>query len=318
MKLDAVDPNGDSYSALSAAMFGALVKAHNAFAKKRDSLVIRLRGGTKPLTQRDYEAYGKIVKLIPELGMYNESRIGWVRSRALLRGYDSLETYCMCLMEDSSELEGLRENLTFVGSHFFRGDVWAELRKAIPETAASLNDDVLRVWCAGCSSGKEVYSVLMLLLDFLPAEKIDLLATDYNVEMLARCKKGVYPLSTIDEIPQQYRKFTQKHHAEKGERAAFAYALRFQFCESLRRMVRTERQNLLTDEYPEGFDLILCRNVIKFFDKQAIETVQEKLARSLRGAGLLVFSESDKEQPGNPEALQLIRLGDKGLYRKSV
>ena len=117
--------------------------------------------------------------------------------------------------------------------------------------------------------------MLMLLLDLFPAEKIRLLASDYNREMLLRCREGRYPLSTIDEIPGKYRHYTEKYIPAGFEKADFAYRYQFRFREALRNIIETRQHNLLSDEYPGGFDLILCRNVIKFFEESARREVQK-------------------------------------------
>ncbi len=72
----------------------------------------------------------------------------------------------------------------------------------------------------------------------------------------------------------------------------------------------------MSDEYPTGFDLILCRNVIKFFTPDKRIETQHKLAQSLKPDGLLVLSE--EEIVANPELMGLMRIDDTCIYRKRV
>ena len=87
----------------------------------------------------------------------------------------------------------------------------------------------------------------------------------------------------------------------------------------LRDAVRTQKQDLLMDEYPAGFDLILCRNVIKFFRENVRTEVEQKLADALNPGGLLVLSdEVPQEMIADPGSMHLTSTGTKGIYRKNA
>jgi len=148
----------------------------------------------------------------------------------------------------------------------------------------------------------------MVLLDFLPSDKIDLLATDYNPEQLQRCEEGIYPLSTLKEIPAEYKRYSVTLNRDQ-----------FQISSDLRRIVKTKCQNLVSDEYPAGFDLILCRNVTKFFEKDVRREVQKSLAVSLKDGGYLVVSDDLlREGIADPGSMSLIQQGDTCIYRKNL
>ncbi len=297
--------------------FTAAVKLRNWIAGKWQSLRLRF-GGIGKAVPEEPEAFEEISELIPNLKLYNAEGVrGWLRRRALLKGFNSLKEYSDYLRGNDEELADLRENLTFVGTNFFRGSVWPELRTVVQEDLSQgRHGNRIRVWCAGCSSGKEVYSLLMTLLDYVPAQSIELLATDYNDVMLSRCKDGIFPIDTMDGIPKRYWHYMERY---SGIRPAggLAYRFCFRFDEQLRGLVRIQHLDLLTDDYPSGFDLIFCRNVIKFFDSRAIRMVQEKLADSLVSGGLLVVSEEAREQIEEPKSLGLERLDLTCIYRKN-
>lgn len=245
--------------------------------------------------------------IIPDLASYSRSQVLFQLCRqALNHGCGSLQEYYDAVSSDPELLSELKVNLTFLGSHFFRGDIWPELREVC--FTSFRNRDMIRVWCAGCANGKEVYSLLMVLLDFLPSEKIDLLATDYNPEQLRKCQEGIYPLSTIKEIPAEYR-----HYLVSSEERQ-----QFQISSGLRQMVQTKCHNLLSDEYPGCFDLILCRNVVKFFEEDVKCQVQKKLAASLNDSGYLVVSDDlVREGIHDPGSMSLVQLGCYCIYRKN-
>ena len=248
--------------------------------------------------------------MVPELTCYSRQQVLSQLSRqAINHGFGSLQDYYNEVASNPEALSQMRVNLTFLGSHFFRGDVWPKLGGICRSSFRNTPGNKIRVWCAGCANGKEVYSLLMVLLDFLPSDMIDLLATDYNPEQLRKCQDGIYPISTIKEIPTEY------HHYL----ATFEHQQQFRISSDLRQMIQTKCHSLLSDEYPGGFDLILCRNVIKFFENDVKSQVQGKLAASLNDGGYLVISDDlVREGIHDPGSMNLIQLDNTCIYKKSA
>ena len=250
-------------------------------------------------------AYMRFRKLIPELAGYKFYTLFFLEEKAAELGYSDLESYRRFLEKNPESLEDMKKNLTYKGTHFFRGEEWDPFIKECLSTFRGRRD--VRVWCAGCSSGQEVYSVIMALMDYVELEDISVLATDYNDELLDKCRKGVYGSNYFPEIPERYRKHLKESH-------------KVEIKEELKAVVETENLNLLTDEYPNGFDVILCRNVMKFFDRQIIPKVQEKLCSSLEAGGYLFVSTEDGmktiEMLDRPEDFGMEQIGDTCIYRK--
>lgn len=264
---------------------------------------------------RNQSSIAKFEALIPELKYYEPNQVSSQLCRqALINGFLSLDRYYNIVVSNQEELSKLRMNLTFLDSHFFRGDIWPRLREECQMSFQGTPKDKILVWCAGCSNGKEVYSILMVLLDFIPAEKIELLATDYNTEMINKTREGVYPLKLINEIPTEYRHYVEAYIPDELEDIK---RLRIQIPSKLRDMCQLRYLNLLSEEYPKGFDLILCRNVIKFFEYDTRRLVQAKLAASLDDGGYLVVSDDLKrERIPEPSLLGLVQIGDSCIFRK--
>ena len=276
---------------------------------------IALLWKTKRSEEAEEALLARLAQAIPGFAQYGkEGMLRRLRERATLKGFKSLDGYAEFLFSDEEELAYLSENLTRIGSHFFRGTVWPTLERVCSDAFGPEQAGTVHVWCAGCSTGKEVYSLLMMLLDHVPADRLDVFATDYNAEAVAHCLQGNYPLRTIDEIPQKHHHYVEVR--EGSHDLDFAYWHQIQFADELRGMIRAEQQNLLTDEYPTGFDLVFCRNVIKFFTPEAQAEVQAKLARSLNAGGFLVVSENAAEQIADPAALGLEQLDGTCIYRK--
>ena len=263
-----------------------------------------------PHDKADLAVLRQFEVMVPELTCYSRQQVLSQLSRqAINHGFGSLQDYYNEVASNPEALSQMRVNLTFLGSHFFRGDVWPKLGEICRSSFRNTPGNKIRVWCAGCANGKEVYSLLMVLLDFLPSDMIDLLATDYNPEQLRKCQDGLYPISTIKEIPTEY------HHYL----ATFEHQQQFRISSDLRQMVQTQCHNLLSDEYPGGFDLILCRNVIKFFENDVKSQVQGKLAASLNDGGYLVISDDlVREGIHDPGSMNLIQLDNTCIYKKSA
>lgn len=228
--------------------------------------------------ERDVFLYRKLKKSIG-LDKYIYSQANYMKSIMLDKGFVRFRDYYRFIEGNPDEKTELRQRLTFQGSHFFREDGWSELYElCLPEISCK---ETIRVWCAGCSSGEEVYSAIMMLLDYAPIERIEMLATDYNDEMIARVKEARYGRTHYGEIPEKYAHYIVND------------CPRFTFQNELVGLVQARNLNLLTDDYPAGFDLIICRNVIKFFSSKSARNVQRKLVRSLNPGGFLFLSNDE-------------------------
>jgi chemotaxis protein methyltransferase CheR len=176
------------------------------------------------------------------------------------------------------------EAMTTNESFFFR-DVGAfkTLRETIlPRLiAARAARRELRIWCAACSSGQEPYSIAMILDEYrdrFAGWRVDLLATDLSTEMIGRCHSGLYSHFEVQRgLPVQY---LTKFFKKEGDGWAIAPALR--------KAVEFRPFNLLDEPAGFGtFDIILCRNVLIYFDIDDKAKILDRLARHLAGDGAL-------------------------------
>ena len=264
--------------------------------------------------ERDENGYRRIAELIPNLQSYKETTRGHLRRRGAAMGCSNLNEYYVYLLDHDDELENLKSNLTLIGTNFFRGDNWDYFRESC---LAQLRDkDIVKIWCAACSSGKEVYSTILCLVDYVPPERIHVLATDYNPQMVEACQRAVYSWWELDTIPHRYLKHVELYRG----RHLGAEGPSFTFTQRIKAAVTTENIDLLTDAYPRGFDVILCRNVLKFFEPNTIPKVQEKLVASLNEGGFLFLATDDnhkgKELLKNPESLGVMQMDGHCIYRK--
>ncbi len=202
-------------------------------------------------------------------------------------GAGSVEALVAALREGAEErlLQAAVEAMAVADTSFFRDrEVFAALRDEIlPQLAASRPDGVVHVWSAGCSTGQEAYSLAMLAD---PSErrtgglKLDIVATDLSQRALEKAHSGLY---TQFEVQRGLPIRMLLKHFEKADdmwRAA----------EPLRRTIRWRRLNLLEDRRSvRPFDVILCRNVIGYFDPETRARVLDQMAHALAPDGYLVL-----------------------------
>ena len=260
-----------------------------------------------PITKEDRKYYELIGEMIPEIRMYKKETIYTVKKQGLAKHCFRLRSYHRYLIRHPEEQALLRKSLTLTGSHFFRGNDWDDFQRISEQV---LHDrERVKIWCVGCANGKEVYSLIMAYLNFMDISQLDVLASDYKDELLAVCKEGVYGTSMLKEIPEAYYQYL-----DIGEKIVFH--------KELRDCIHTQNINLLTDSYPAGFDVILCRNVIKFFSPEMREKVKKDLSASLAPGGILFVSDDENargvELISEPEKLGLCSTDNRCIYvRKS-
>lgn len=148
----------------------------------------------------------------------------------------------------------------------------------------------LKIWSAGCSTGEEIFTIAMLLSELIPIDLWDLylLGTDINVAALKKAEEGIYGQWSMRSIPEKYmqRYFIKNNHS---------YILSPQ----IRSMVRFKYLNLCDDSYPsiingiQEVDLILCRNVLIYFDKELVVEIMKKLSTCLHEHAYLLLGASD-------------------------
>ena len=148
----------------------------------------------------------------------------------------------------------------------------------------------LEVWSAACSSGEEPFTLGMTLVDHLPAAdhgRIRIRASDMSTKALAKARAAVYPMEKVQDLPPA----VLRAHFDKGLGAQAGTA---RVKTHVRRLVAFEQRNLL-DPVDLGvrFDVIFCRNVMIYFDRDVQQRVVSLLERHLTENGYLFISHSE-------------------------
>jgi chemotaxis protein methyltransferase CheR len=160
---------------------------------------------------------------------------------------------------------------------------------ALLQRARAAGSGTLRVWCAGCATGDEAYTLALLATQaFAPAPApVDVLGTDVSRAALAAAAAGRYQERAVRVLEPSLRS-RYFHQAPDG-----GYAV----SDALRRLVRFRPHNLAGDACPPlgeaAFDVITCRNVLIYFSAPLVSIVIDSLERSLRPGGLLVLGAAD-------------------------
>uniref|UniRef100_A0A7C3KDA8 Response regulator n=1 Tax=Oscillatoriales cyanobacterium SpSt-418 TaxID=2282169 RepID=A0A7C3KDA8_9CYAN len=213
-----------------------------------------------------------------------------IQRRMLLYKLANLEDYVAHLQTYPAEITALYEEILIHVTSFFRDpEVFDLLKKVVfPAITQNKSGDIpIRIWVAGCSTGEEVYSIAICLLEFLEDRAvqfpIQIFATDISEVAIEKARAGIYAENQMVEVsPARRRRF---FHAIEGER--------FQISKTVRELCVFARQNLGSDPPFSNLDLISCRNVLIYLG----DTLQKRLMPifhySLNPTGFLLLGTSE-------------------------
>jgi chemotaxis protein methyltransferase CheR len=147
-----------------------------------------------------------------------------------------------------------------------------------------------RIWVAGCSTGEEVYSLAILLQEEELYERTRIYATDINETVLERAREGVFPLEKMREYTENYIRAGGKSSFSEYYLARYGGAL---FDRSLTENVVWAPHNLVQDRSFNTFNVILCRNVMIYFDRTLQNRVHRLFYESLERFGILALGHKE-------------------------
>ena len=142
----------------------------------------------------------------------------------------------------------------------------------------------IRIWHAGCATGEEAYSMAIVLKEAGLYERTRIYATDFNEEVIRKAREGIYPIDHIIKYGNNYAKSTGKKNFSKYYTARYDYAI---MDRSLRKNIIFSDYNLVTDHVFCEMDLIVCRNVLIYFNKKLQNRVISLFIDSLGPKGYL-------------------------------
>ena len=220
-------------------------------------------------------------------------------------GLKSFKGYLAQVEQDQGgEWEAFINSLTTNLTAFFREPHHFPLLK---EHVLSLHKRPLRLWCSASSTGEEPYTMAMTMVDAFGSYKppVEIIATDIDTNVLAKAQAGIYPLERVEKLPQE----TLKRFFLKGSGNNDGYV---QVRKELRDLISFRPLNLLDDRWPISgiFDVIFCRNVMIYFDKDTQYKILKRFAPMLEAHGLLFAGHSESLH----HADDFFRLRGKTVY----
>jgi len=171
----------------------------------------------------------------------------------------------------------------------------------------------IRLWHAGCATGEEVYSMAILLQEEGLYERARIYATDINEVVLQRAKEGIFPLDRMQEYTENYIAAGGKRSFSDYYIAKYDGAL---FSPSLTKNVVFSQHNLVTDRSFSEFNVILCRNVLIYFDKTLQARVLTLFYDSLATFGILALGSKESLRFSPYEECYEQINGPEKIYRK--
>ncbi|MBD7911707.1 CheR family methyltransferase [Clostridium cibarium] len=178
----------------------------------------------------------------------------------------------------------MRENNHF---HYMRENV-------LPSLANTIKDRDLRIWCAGCASGEEAYTIAMILDEFCQREKLcwdkKLLATDISENVLSMAISGIYSKEQVSPLPDRWKKEYLKKYDEDN----------FVFIDKIKDEIVYRKFNLMDSIFPfkKKFHVIFCRNVMIYFDNDTKDKLICKFYDNMEYGGYLFIGHSESLNGG--------------------
>ena len=271
---------------------------------------------TQPLSDTTFQQLAEFIQertgiYIPIAKKYLiENRLYKVIEEHSLTSYDEY-LYMLKYSANGAELERLFDAITTNETYFFREPMQYDviIDSLVPKIIqARGGDKTLRVWSAACSSGEEAFTLALLMREKRPDVRLEIIGSDISRKVLSSAERGVYSSYSVRNVPKPYM---MKYFTVNGQ----DYTLD----KNITKSVKFREHNLLTGRRGadlSGFDLVLCRNVLIYFETKTKQQVVSNLYDSLRHGGYLVIGSSESLH-NVTRAFRPVTLNKVVLYEKA-
>jgi len=244
-----------------------------------------------------FEAFRKIVYDKSGISL-SENKQALVRTRIAKRmrelDIDDYRAYLKHLTDDKSkgELVQMLDVISTNVTSFFREPDHFEVIGRVINEWMDAGQRRFRFWSAACSSGEEPYSLAMTLLDTVDGRRnvdMKILATDISTRVLDKCRKAVYPEEKLKTVPRALKQRYFEAHRNGGD------SLLYTVKGAAKDLVMFKRLNLSTPPFPMRgpLDIVLCRNVMIYFDNTVRKRLLAEIHRLLKPGGYLMVGHSE-------------------------
>ncbi len=228
-----------------------------------------------------------------DLGSYKRQQMERrIRSYVDRMPVSGLAEFLRLIEKSQEELDTFLDRITINVSELYRNpEQYETLRtKVVPELRAA---NPIRVWSAGCSYGAEAFTVACMLSEELGGTAhFEIVGSDIDRRVVHRAERGFFSDADMRSVPAKVR----ERWFERQDSG-------FQAREQLKHHLRFRREDLLHDRFQNGWDLVLCRNVVIYFTDKARDQVHQGLAKVLRPGGYLMVGST--ERVADPHAIGL-------------
>ncbi len=242
----------------------------------------------------------QILKLIQkqtdlDFKAYKESTVARrIEHRMSINNKLSLQEYWEYLQENENEIELVKQDLLIGVTQFFRDkELWDKVKDDVvkPLVLESTPKDPIRVWCTGCSTGEEAYTIAMLfdstIRELGLERQIKVFASDIDQSAVAYAATGIYPTGISNEVPSKYLS-TYFHTLSDGN---------YQVTKELRSLVVLATHNVIQDPPFSNMDLVSCRNTLIYLQTPAQQKALAFFHFALKKNGYMILGGA--ESPGN-------------------
>jgi chemotaxis protein methyltransferase CheR len=250
-----------------------------------------LRGCDPDISPETFEMIGRVLKARYgfRLEGYKDKCVKRrINIRVRATQSSSPEAYRALLTENAAEQEHLLRVLTIHVSHFFRNPSTFEklTREILPELLHSRAPRELRLMSIGCAAGEEPYSLAIILREHfaeaLAAGRVSIRGTDVDLATLDGARKALYHPDRLAEVAPE---LLSRWFTREGER--------FRLNQEIRSLVDFGHADLNDPQAIKECDLILCRNVLIYFERGRQEEILNGFADALKSGGILVLGKSE-------------------------
>ena len=234
----------------------------------------------------------------------------WKRIEA--EGLDSISGLQALVLHDTEAMERLLLDLSVSVTAMFRDPKFYQVfREDVVPLLRTY--PFIRIWHAGCSTGEEVYSTAILLEEEGLLDRTRIYATDINDVVLQHARAGIFPLSRMQEYTDNYIRAGGKRSFSEYYTAKYDGAL---FSPALTKNVVFSQHNLVTDRSFSEFNVIFCRNVLIYFDRNLQNRVHSLFYDSLVMFGILALGSKESLRFSQYEPCYERLDSREKLYRK--
>ncbi len=267
----------------------------------------------KRLNEDEFKKFARLI--YDESGIYlKDSKITLLSNRLRKRlqalNLDEFAQYYELLQSltgeaRKKEYEELLDVVSTNETYFYRNERhWQAIMEAVlPELAQKKKDKRLRIWSAACSTGEEAYTIAICVLESMrlfQGWNIEILATDIAPSVLDFARKGEYSGRRIEKVPpDQLKKYFLYLPDQEG-----VYRVK----ENLKKIVNFYYLNFFRNDFPGNLDIIFCRNVMIYFDREHQRKLVARFYESINPDGYLFIGHSET----------LHSISDDFVYRKMV